>query len=182
MPTYHLRPRTQCMLPGTPADVVERLRQMTRRNNPSDLKLRGSVDELLLRFPSHTSHAWTPQVRISLVEQAAGGTLLRAVIGPERRVWRWFIGVLTALSTLGAMGLVVGFAQWSMGKAPWGFYLAVIGLVGGLLLYFVSAEAGRRTREQAEVLRDFLDQALGRSCFLPDRHAQPASGLLGDMA
>lgn len=164
-----IRPRFSCISSDNPQQIVERVRRQIRSNNPADLKLRGTVDRLVLRFPSHSSEMWTPQIQIRLQELASGGTLIKAVVGPSTRIWKVFQGTLTALSTLGAMGLLVGFTQWSMALRPWGFYLAFAGLAGGLFLYFMAESAKERARDRAELLRSFMDSALGSSCFVPDR-------------
>lgn len=166
-----IRPRYTCISPETPRQILERVRQQIRSNNPSDLKLRGTVDRLVLRFPSHTSEIWTPQIQIRLQELASGGTLINAVVGPSTRIWKVFQGTLTGLSTLGVMGLLVGFAQWSTNMRAWGFYLAIAGLAVGLFLYFLAEAAKERSRDKAGLLRTFMDSALGASCFVPERSA-----------
>ena len=138
MPELHLRPRFRFALPYDSGTVVERVRRQMRRNNPADLKLRSYGDHLVLRFPSHVAHMWTPQMRIDLEDVGTGGTLVHTIIGPSSRIWQFFLGSLTAVITIGIMGLLVGFVQWSNGADPWGFYLAVIGLSGSLFLFFLS--------------------------------------------
>lgn len=160
MPELHLRPRFRFALPYDSGTVVERVRRQMRRNNPADLKLRSYGDHLVLRFPSHVTHMWTPQMRIDLEDVGTGGTLVHTIIGPSSRIWQFFLGSLTAVITIGVMGLLVGFVQWSSGADPWGFYLAVIGLSGSLFLFFLFEAAKQRTRDERDLLLMFLDNAL----------------------
>ena len=144
--------------------VLERVRKQMRRNNPADLKLRGSREHLILRFPSHMSHIWTPQMQIWLEPSSDGGTMIRAIIGPSSRIWQFFLGALTAMITIGVVAVLVGFVQWNSGDAPWGFYLAVVGLAGSLFLFFLFEAAKERTKDEKDLLVTFLDNALDVDC------------------
>ncbi len=164
MPELHLRPRYRFILPlGTDA-VMQRVRGQMRSNNPADLKLRGTLDHLVLRFPSHIASIWTPQMQLFLEPKGEGRTLVRAIIGPTNRIWQFFLGSLTAFVTVGAMGFLVGFAQWSNGSTPWGFYLAVLGMAASLFLFFLFEAAKQRTKDERDLLLMFMDNALDVDC------------------
>lgn len=149
--------------------IEERIRLQMRRNNPSDLKLRRHAGRLLLRFASHEAHLITPQMEIALSDGATGGTLVHAVIGPSYGLWKFAKAGLMMCALCGILGFSLAFLQWNSGGMAWGFYLMMVGLAGWLFLYFIFEEGKRRNRDRAELLKDFMDGALGRDCFGRDR-------------
>jgi hypothetical protein len=160
--------------------LEERVRVQMRRNNPSDLKLRRHAGRLLLRFPSHESHLVTPQMVLTLSDGPSGGTIVHAVIGPSFGLWKFAKAGLLMSAFCGALGMALAFLQWDSGGMAWGFYLMMIGLAGWLFLYFIMEEGRRRNRDRAELLKNFIDSALGMDCFSrePSPRARAASAPL----
>jgi hypothetical protein len=70
------------------------------------------------------------------------------------------------------MGLLAGFLQWTLGQAPWGFYMAVAGLCAGLFVWFLSVEGKRRAQDEMGLLRTFMNDALGCDDFAVSHQRQ----------
>ncbi|MCW5898181.1 MAG: hypothetical protein KIT10_02840 [Flavobacteriales bacterium] len=168
MPAFGFRPRHKAILPESAEWIEARIRQQLRRNNPSDLKLRKEHEALVLRFPSHISRIWTPQVRIRLAPLDRS-TAFHTIIGPSYRIWRFFRGALIAFGITGIAGLFIAFLNWGNGGGTWGLYVLLIGLAGGLFLYFLSEEAKRRTRDEVDLLKAFIEGALDQPIFRAHR-------------
>jgi len=182
MTRFGFRPRFRAHLPEGREELVSRVKSQMRRSNPAELKLRRVGSRLVLRFPSHLSRVWTPQIEVHLADLPGGGTLLRARIGPSFRIWRFFRGALLAFMVCGVLGLSLAFFQWANGAGGvWGFYLVFGSLAGGLFLYFLSEQGKRRARDEMDLLMAFMDAALGRDCFRTGRQRRPV-GMAGSAA
>jgi hypothetical protein len=169
MTRFGFRFHYEFSLPGSKDKVAELVRVQMRRNNPANLKLRRIDGSLLLRFPSHDAQPATPQMEIFLSEQPGGGTSVHAIIGPSFGLWKFMkAGLFTAALSV-AVGLLVAFLEWRNGGLAWGLYLVLLGLAGWLFLFFFAEEGKRRNRDQTELLKVFIDNALGYDCFRTDK-------------
>jgi hypothetical protein len=156
-------------LPEHKDRVADRVRSQMRRNNPADLKLRRIGSALILRFPSHTSQAVTPQMELRLTELSGGGTSIHAVIGPSFGMWKFVRAALLSCVLIAGIGILLAMLEWQTGGIAWGPYLVLLGLAGWLFLFFMIEEAKRRNKDHTELLKVFIDNALGYDCFQTDK-------------
>lgn len=177
MPFQGFREHHHFELSADPQQVEERVRRQMRRNNPSDLKLRRHAGRLVLRFPSHEAHMATPQMEIVLSDAAEGATSVHAIIGPSFGAWKFVKAALLVCTLCGVVGVGIAFLQWNNGGMAWGFYLMMLGLAGWLFLYFLAEEGKRRNRDRIELLKTFVDNALGNDCFGRDVQRRPRPAL-----
>lgn len=165
MTRFSFRHHFDFALPESKDQVADRVRVQMRRNNPADLKLRRVNGALLLRFPSHEAQPATPQMELYLTGASGGGTAVHAVIGPSFGMWKFVKAALLSCVLIASIGLLLAFLEWQNGGIAWGLYLVLIGLAGWLFLFFIAEEAKRRNRDHTELLKAFVDNALGYDCF-----------------
>ncbi len=148
-----------------------------KANNPADLRLRKVREKLVLRFPSNTSRIWTPQLVMEVRARKEGGSELYAFMGPSYPIWRFFRTILKLCVGMGVIAFILLFFQGANGLGTWGSYLLMASLACGLFLYFLSEEGKRRSRNEMELLKTFMDDALGRELFQPEERRK-TSGVL----
>jgi len=66
---------------------------------------------------------------------------------------------------LAFVGLTLGLSQWTLQKTMWGFLLLPAALLGMLLMYFISYEGKKLSRDEMIALKGYVDSALECDCF-----------------
>lgn len=160
------RPKVSFTHDESPQRIVEKVTAHARRNNPARLIIEKDDRSLLLKFPVERAELWSPQMEVHLHSTGDGRTAVTGIIGPKNSIWTIFRAGLLLITIIGALGLLLGFYQWVLKMAPWGFYLAVAGLCAGLFTWFLSEEGKRRAQDEMDLLRTFMDEALGVDHFL----------------
>ncbi|MCC6399211.1 MAG: hypothetical protein IT227_00460 [Flavobacteriales bacterium] len=164
MSALEFRPRFRFTTPLSKDEVVRRIGERLREENPDQLWLKNADDHLVLSFPSRHTHAWTPQMDINL-EVRPEGTLVRCLLGPSPGIWMLFSAGYIVLGLLAMTGATLGFAQVSLGHAAWGFWALPVGAAGAVVLFLLARAGRRKASGEMRVLKHFVDDALGCDCF-----------------
>jgi hypothetical protein len=160
-PSVRLRPRFEYVAPCSPVDAAARLQAALRRPGAP---CRGDVFDghaVLYVLPSE-ERVWSPFLSLDVVRHPEG-TRVRGLFGPKPAVWSLFVAAY-AVCLFGAL-FAAGFAvaQWTLGQPAWwalGVLLAA-GL-GALATWGFARYGQRRGRDQMNVLRGVVDDALVR--------------------
>jgi hypothetical protein len=160
MRLLEFRPRTRFHHGENAIAVTRRVLAQSRRNNPARLEVDAQEGRLIIRFPRQTAEIWTPEMEVRMVPTSVGTDIL-AILGPRSSVWGLFRSALLLITAVGVVGLFLGFVQWTLRQPPYGFYLAVAGLCAGLFIWFLSEEGKRRARDEMDLLKTFMNEALG---------------------
>ena len=167
MTALEFRPKTRFIYHEDAISITRRVMAQARRNNPARLIIDAEEGMLTVRFPEETSEIWTPQMEVSMEPRKDNtGVHVKATLGPRSSIWLLFRTALIVIAGMGVVGLILGFLQFIMGQAPWGFYLAVAGLCAGLFIWFLSEEGKRRAHDEMDLLRTFMDDALESDHFI----------------
>jgi hypothetical protein len=169
MTALEFRPKTRFIYPEDAISITRRVMAQTRRNNPARLQVEAREGCLIVHFPKETSEIWTPQMEVLMKPRPEGGVSVKAILGPRSSIWFLFRTALYVIAIMGALGLILGFVQWTLRLSPWGFYLAVAGLCAGLFVWFLSEEGKRRAYDEMGLLRAFMDDALESDHFVSRR-------------
>lgn len=165
MAILEFRPRTSFVHSDDGPALIKRVMAQSRRNNPARLEVGSIENRLYIRFPKDTAEIWTPELEVRLQPRSGGGVHVKAILGPSSTIWILFRTALISIAALGVIGLVLCFVQWSTGEKPWGIYMAVAGLCAGLFIWFLSEEGKRRAKDEMDLLRTFMNDALGGDHF-----------------
>jgi hypothetical protein len=153
-----MRPRFEVVVPGTAAEILNRLSdRLARSPNPCT----GSILDrhVRLKICEAERNYWSPELHVD-VERHPDGTLLRGLYGPHPSVWTMFVALYAIIGFGGLLGLIVGAAQWSLGTPPTALWAVPGTAVLALLVYFVALSGQRLGYEQMVQLRAFLDASV----------------------
>lgn len=112
-----------------------------------------------LFVPEEERSTWSPWLSVRAVA-SGGGTELVGRFAPHPNVWtvyRICAGILAAVALVGG-GL--GWAQWSIGRPPWGLVALPVSAALGFALYLASLVGQRLSAHQMDQLRDCLEELL----------------------
>ena len=113
-----------------------------------------------LHVPEAARHFWSPRLQVTF-DESASGTRVHGTFRPEPGVWTGFVFVYSVLGVVSLIGLSLGLAQWTLGRAP----VAMLGMPAGVALalglYFGALVGHRLGHEQMCMLRREFDRALG---------------------
>lgn len=56
-------------------------------------------------------------------------------------------------------------SQWTLEKPIWGIWVLLAGILGMALMYFISYEGKKLSRDEMIQLKQFVDEALGCDCI-----------------
>jgi Na+/melibiose symporter-like transporter len=108
-------------------------------------------------------------MELQLTELPGGGTSVHAIIGPSFGMWKFVRAALLSCVLVAGIGILLAVLEWQNGGIAWGLYLVLLGLAGWLFLFFIVEEAKRRNKDHTELLKVFIDNALGYDCFRTDK-------------
>ncbi len=158
MSDIRLRPRFEFTTPVEPNDVLRRLEQLVGEH-PS-VTGRVFATSAVLKIPADRVHFWSPQLEIGIDPHLPGGSLVRGLFGPRPAIWSLFIALYVGIAFAGGMGVIYGYAQWTLGAAGHALWSGPAALVAFLLVYLVGRQGRHLGMKQMHQLRSALDAAL----------------------
>lgn len=159
MTDLRLRPRFEFVVAIEPNDALRRLDTILK--DPSS-RVSGTVftSSAVLKVPPDEVHFWSPQLQVSIDPHLPSGAVIRGLFGPQPTIWSLFVALYVAIGFLGSMGVVYGYADWTLGGSGMALWCGPIAAVAALMVY-ISARTGRRLGvPQMHLLRNALDKAL----------------------
>mgnify|MGYP003637419412 CR=1 FL=1 len=156
MSSIEVRPRFHFELKLSEDEAKDRIRKLLKFNNALGFKGQLKNDYLLLKC--HTKkHFWTPQMEVR-VEKEDDVTLVKCLITPEPSIWTFFMFSYVVSGFGLVIGLMIGSSQITLEKDVWGFWLAGISLIVGLLFYFIALTGKRLAYDERKAFFDFIRQ------------------------
>ena len=92
--------------------------------------------------------------------ESEDGTMIDGLVGPHPNVWTLFAFVNITIITVAGFGLMLGAAQLTLDRAPWGLWTVLAGAVGLTITYFISQAGRRLAADQTRLLIDLVEDAL----------------------
>lgn len=161
MTDLRMRPRFAMDL-GCDAETLVQV--LCERIEDADPPLDGAFDvrHCLLRIPRSRRSLWSPELDLTFEAREDGrpGVRLRCLYAPRSEVWTGFAFLYAALAAAGVIGAIGGFAQVTLGVAPWGFAAtgAALALIGAI---YAAGYIGRGLSiEQMYQLQRYLDACI----------------------
>jgi len=153
-----MRPVYEWDTEGPPEEFVQRLDQLVSFDPAVDMQ-RGSK-HCMLSIPIEARRTWSPTLDVRVSEIQGGRTHVFARMGPEPRVWTFFVFLYAAAAFPAMIGGTLGLVQWSLGDPPWGFLAIAGALVFWLLLYLASFVGRGLSADQIHQLLAVMDVTL----------------------
>lgn len=153
-----LRPSFTIDLAASPDEAIRRIRAGLRANGLSDCSMSaGRCAELFVERSRR--RFWSPYLSIQL-EEKDEGSLLRGRFAPHPEVWTLFAFLYAAVGFGILVGAGWGYAQWVLGRSPWGLLLIPAGALLIAALHGASVVGQRLGAEQMDELGSRLKRVL----------------------
>lgn len=137
--------------------------------NKASLMQHSVANHLIITLPRKERHFWSPTLDINLESEGSTQTTVRILIGPEPAIWTMFMFGYTVATLLFISGLILGYSQFILSQNSWTFIFTPIG-IGLALLIYLSGLAGKyKAQEEMQLLKTFVELALGRELFPQER-------------
>jgi hypothetical protein len=158
MATTRLRPRCRIVSKSEPQTILEQIGMKLRNNN---YHLEGQVvqEYAFIRFPKEKQQYWTPELNVWVREQD-GETIVYGVMGPKPKIWTMFMFFYTAILTSAFFGSSYGVIQMILGMDAPFLWSIPLGILGVVLVYSAAQYGQYKGKNQMEVLRNFLEEAV----------------------
>lgn len=159
MLTPRLRPVLELAVSHAPQALTACVRS---RLDAPDSPCRGRVviDQIELQIRERDRRFWSPTLNV-IVTPTDGGSRLRGTFGPNPDVWTLFLACYAFVVLSAVFGAFYGFAQWTLGGAPWGLLSIPIACALLVIIYIAAGIGQRLGHDQAEALEQFLLECVG---------------------
>ncbi|MBX3471135.1 MAG: hypothetical protein KF878_30070 [Planctomycetes bacterium] len=162
------RPRFELVVPFPPAEVFARLdrqlacpgcpcRALVVRRTIGGAQRRSTIE---VEIVEERRHVWSPRLTLEVADHPDGARLF-GLFGPNPTVWTGVVACYAFLGLGALFGLMLGLAQLSVGLRAWGLWVPAAAALLGALPYAASQVGQARAADQMQLLRCFLDAALG---------------------
>ena len=129
--------------------------------NTFGLRKKSVSNHLILTFPPEHIHFWSPALDLNLEHHEEGKTTIRALIGPAPAIWTMFMFFYSVAGLAVIGGLVLGYSQYLLGHSTFWLWLVPGGFLLGILVYLFGLLGKAWGKEQSQILKEFLESALG---------------------
>ncbi len=151
--------------------AIEEISQRILDHKPADqqgIHVKTVQGHLVLQFAPELSHFWTPHMDVNLEvdpDHDFKKVLVRCLIAPAPTVWTMFMFAYGLFGFTCFVGLTLSMSQWTLEKPIWGIWVLLAGILGMALMYFISYEGKKLSRDEMIQLKQFVDEALGCDCI-----------------
>lgn len=142
-----------------PNDVLRRLDGVLQ---DSSAAVTGKIfaSSAVLTVPPDASHFWSPQLHVSVDPHFPSGAVVHGLFGPRPTIWSLFVALYVGLGFAGSMGVIYGWADWTLGGSGMALWSGPAALAAAGLVYVVARTGRRLGIPQMRELRDVLEAAL----------------------
>ena len=155
--SLRLRPRFDIVLPATPDEAMERMREALKSEDCGVLGHKYTL-QYELRVPRNERHFWSPFLNL-LIETHDDKTHLMGRFGPDASVWTMFLATYTVLALSGGVGLIVASSQWSIQQSPTGLIATGAAIILSGLVYLGGKFGESLAMSHIHRLLRFVEQA-----------------------
>lgn len=167
MSDLSFRPRFKFHSELSKEELSLRLTNYAETSASNHIKLKKVRDHFTLEITDQFKHFWSPHMDVNIEHDPdENRTLVRCMIGPTPAVWTMFMFFYGFFGFLGFVGLTLGLSQWTLKKDMWGWWFLPLALLGMGLMYFISYEGKKLSRDEMISLKGYVDNALECDCFI----------------
>lgn len=138
----------------------DRLEEALRGHRGALVCRRTGVHFLVSIDPSRR-HFWSPWLTFELVGAEDGGSRGHGRFNPSPGIWTGFMLAALAMVTVAGSGLVWATAEWTLGRPLYGLWGTVVGTVGVVVLFLVSASGQRLAKAEIEEMERVVRETFG---------------------
>lgn len=157
MSDIKFRPRFRIETSLSEGEIADIVKKKLSEDNPNKFESIIIKDHLILKINMKDRHFWSPQMDISLgPNYDEEGTLIRCLLAPQPSVWTMFMFFYTISGFGGFIGLMLGMSQWTLEREMWGFWLTLISIILGVILFFVAQFGKGISKDEMKLLKSFF--------------------------
>ena len=114
----------------------------------------------ILKVSKQARHYWSPQMDVSVYhDDYTETTQVRCLLAPAPSVWTLFMFIYS-FSGFGVLfGLLIGSSQYHLDKNPWGFWMALVFFILGIILFGIAQFGKSISKEEMRSMKRFIYQA-----------------------
>ena len=156
-----MRPKFDMITPCDPNTVLKGLGEYLSTDTAP---IQGKVfpSSAVLKVHPEELHFWSPQMQISIEPHLPTGSVVHGLIGPRPSVWSMFVASYTFWTFLGAMGMIFGLSQVSLGQPATAIWAGPISVLALCFTYFAARTGRRLGGEQSLLLKSSLDSVISK--------------------
>ena len=148
-------------MPQVKSVVLERLNSLLE-NSPDSVIGRIVDNHVILDIAKKELHYWSPQLnfRVEVNDMDTNTSIIRGLIGPRPNTWTLFVFIYFSVGTIGYFASSYGVAQWMIGEYSNWILAFPISILFMLTAYWTGKYGERLARDQTEVLKQFVRDAI----------------------
>lgn len=142
-----------------PNDVLRRLERVLRDPSAS---VTGKIfaSSAVLTVPPNALHFWSPQLNVSVDPHLPSGSVVHGLFGPRPTIWSLFVALYVGIGFAGSMGVIYGWAEWTLGGSGAALWSGPAALIAAALVYAAGQMGRRLGMEQMHQLKQLLTDTL----------------------
>ena len=146
-------------------NVEEALSKLKNSLETENCKFRSKIvlHHVIVDIPLEEEHYWSPQMHIEVEKDQNSKTMVKGVLGPQPKVWTFFIFLHFAVAIIFFIFFVMFYTKWSLEQDyQFSMIMCIIMPIFWLTLYFVGQYGKKLGYDQMVELHDFLIKTLGK--------------------
>ena len=161
MSSFRVRPRFTQVLDWGLEESQDRIARAVESSG-GRVVLKRFPGYLTLRIPEQHQQFWSPQLTLSLEQQADGSTIVVGIYGPNTNVWSLYLYGYLLVGSVGLFAVILGFCQRVLGEQPWGLWAAGTMLALAAGLYIIAQFGQKLAAWQTFQLHQVYEAAVGK--------------------
>lgn len=129
---------------------------------PSGVKGKVVNNHIMLDIIGKDVHYWSPQLsfRVEAAIEGQEQSVISGLVGPRPEVWTMFMFIYFTIGVLGFFASSYGIIQWTLGNYSHLVLVLPLTIILLLTAYGVGKYGESLAKEQIEILKQFLRNAL----------------------
>lgn len=154
---FSIRPKYFRLSPLPPCHVIDKLQEELSKKNNIEGRTQGNV--AILKIPESEANFWSMEFDIHVIKRGKGSTI-RGVIGPNQKVWTFFIFLFALALVLLFLGLLMTVYQWMFDMESPLTWSIPSGLILATLVYILAKIGQYKSKNQMKQLWQYFEQAM----------------------
>ena len=152
-----IRPDYLRLSPLPPCHVIDKIQEELSKKHEVEGRTQG--DNATLYIPKRKADFWSPVFDIHVNKRGKGSTI-KGVVGPNPKIWAFFIFFIALALILFFLGLLMAIYQWMFSMESPLTWSIPSGLVLAFLAFIMAKIGQYKSKDQMTQLWHFFEQAM----------------------
>ncbi len=154
---FTIRPKYLRLSSLLQCHVIDKIQEELAKKHQAEGKIQGN--DAILHVPKNEANIWSPVFEIHISKRGKASTI-RGVIGPNPKVWAFFIFLFALALILFFLGLLMTIYQWMYNMESPLTWSIPSGLILAILAFILVKIGQYKSRDQMTQLLHFFEQAM----------------------